>query len=111
MTQDEARRQLQSNLKARVRYESARMIKDIRDQAQRSAEREATKILALAVERAASEFSTERTVAQFPLPEGSELKGRIIGHEGKNIRAFERAAFLLGFGRWRRFWACWWRRW
>jgi ribonuclease Y len=91
MTREEARRQLLENLRARTRYEAAAMIKEIKDQAQLSAESDATKILALAVERAASEFSAERTVSQFKLPEGSDLRGRIIGHEGKNIRAFEQA--------------------
>ena len=89
LTSDEARRQLLTNLKAQTRYDAATMIKEIRDEAQSSAETEATKILALAVERMASEFSAERTVSQFKLPEGSDLRGRIIGHEGKNIRAFE----------------------
>ena len=91
MTQEEARRQLLSNLKAQARYEAAQTIREIKDEAQRNAEREAVKIIALAVERAASDFSAERTVTQFELPEGSELKGRIIGQEGKNIRAFEKA--------------------
>ncbi len=91
MTQDEARRQLLANLKTQTRYDAAAMIKEIKDEAQRNAETEATKILALAIERAASEFSAERTVSQFKLPEGSDLRGRIIGHEGKNIRAFEQA--------------------
>ena len=91
MTRDEARRQLLINLKAQTRYEAAAMIKEMKDEAQRNAEGEAKKILALALERAASEFSAERTVSQFKLPEGSELRGRIIGHEGKNIRAFEQA--------------------
>ncbi len=91
VTMDEARRQLLINLKAQTRYEAATMIKEIKDEAQRTAEAEATKIIALAVERMASEFSAERTVSQFKLPEGSDLRGRIIGHEGKNIRAFEQA--------------------
>lgn len=91
MTRDEARRQLQANLRAQTRYEAAGMIKEIRDEAKRTAEEEATKIMALAIERAASEFSAERTISIFKLPEGSELRGRIIGHEGKNIRAFEQA--------------------
>ncbi len=91
LTRDEAKRQLLSNLKAGTRYEAAAMIKQIRDEAQQSAESEATKILSLTIERMASEFSAERTVSQFKLPEGSELRGRIIGHEGKNIRAFESA--------------------
>ncbi len=89
LTRDDARRQLLANLKAQTRYDAAAMIKEIRDEAQGTAETEATKILALAVERMASEFSAERTVSQFKLPEGSDLRGRIIGHEGKNIRAFE----------------------
>ena len=91
MTRDEACRQLVENLRAQTRLESAAMIKKIKDEAQQNAETEAVKILALAVERAASEFSAERTVSQFELPEGSDLKGRIIGQEGKNIRAFEQA--------------------
>jgi len=89
MTREEARRQLLDNLRARTRFEAAGLIKEIKDGAQQSAEADATKILALAVERAASEFSAERTISQFKLPEGSDLRGRIIGHEGKNIRAFE----------------------
>ncbi len=89
LTRDEARRHLLANLKAQTRFEAATMIKDIRDEALQNAETEATKVLALAVERMASEFSAERTVSLFKLPEGSDLRGRIIGHEGKNIRAFE----------------------
>jgi ribonuclease Y len=91
LTQDEARRQLLTNLKAKTRYDAAQMIREIKDEAQRNAEKEAVKIMALAIERAASDFSAERTVSTFKLPEGSDLKGRIIGHEGKNIRAFEKA--------------------
>lgn len=91
MTRDEARRQLLARLRAEARYEAAAMVREIKDEAQRNAETEAVKIIALAVERAASDFSAERTVAQFPLPEGGQIKGRIIGHEGKNIRAFEKA--------------------
>jgi len=89
MTREEARRELLENLRARTRFEAATMIKEIKDAAQQTADADATRILALAVERAASEFSAERTISQFKLPEGSDLRGRIIGHEGKNIRAFE----------------------
>lgn len=91
MTRDEAKRQLLASLRAEARYEAAATIKEIKDEAQRTADADAVKIISLAVERAASDFSAERTVNQFPLPEGSALKGRIIGHEGKNIRAFEKA--------------------
>ncbi len=90
MTREEARRQLLQALRAEARYEAASMIKEIKDEAQAKAETEAVKIISLAIERAASDLSAERTVTVFQLPPGSQLKGRIIGHEGKNIRAFER---------------------
>jgi ribonuclease Y len=90
MTREEARRQLLQALRAEARYEAASMIKEIKDDAQARAETEAVKIISLAIERAASDLSAERTVTVFQLPPGSQLKGRIIGHEGKNIRAFER---------------------
>jgi len=91
MTRDEARRQLLANLRGEARYEAAALIKKIKDEAQHSADTEAIKIISLAVERAASEFSAERTVSQFELPSGNNVRGRIIGQEGKNIRAFEQA--------------------
>ena len=90
MTREEARRQLLQALRAEARYEAASMIKEIKDDAQARADTEAVKIISLAIERAASDLSAERTVTVFQLPAGSQLKGRIIGHEGKNIRAFER---------------------
>ena len=90
MTREEVRRQLLQALRAEARYEAASMIKEIKDDAQARAETEAVKIISLAIERAASDLSAERTVTVFQLPPGSQLKGRIIGHEGKNIRAFER---------------------
>ena len=91
MTRDEARRQLLANLKAQTRLEAATLIKEAKDDAQRTADAEAVKIIALAIERVASDVSAERTVSYFQLPEGSDLKGRIIGQEGKNIRAFEKS--------------------
>jgi ribonuclease Y len=100
MTREEARRQLLRNLRGEARYEAATLIKKIKDDAQRTADKEAVKIISLAVERAASEFSAERTVSQFSaertvsqfeLPSGNNVRGRIIGQEGKNIRAFEKA--------------------
>jgi ribonuclease Y len=90
MTREDARRQLLTNLKTQTRLEAANLIREIKDEAQRTADEEARKILALAIERNASEFSAERTVSQFKLPDGSDLRGRIIGQEGKNIRAFEK---------------------
>jgi len=89
LTKDEARRQLLANLKAEARFEAAGLVKEIKDEAQRGAEAEATKIIALAMERIASDLSAERTVTRFALPSGGQMRGRIIGHEGKNIKAFE----------------------
>jgi ribonucrease Y len=91
LTRDEARRQLLQNLKIEVRFEAAGMIKEIKDEAQRTGEAEARKIIALAMERIASDLSAERTVSHFALPSGGQMRGRIIGHEGKNIKAFEQA--------------------
>ena len=90
LTQEEAKRQLLANLRSETRFEAAGMIKEIKDEAQKNAEMEAKKIMSLAVERLASEFSAERNVTVFPLT-NPNLKGRIIGHEGKNIKAFEKA--------------------
>src|SRR5256712_2275574 len=90
MTREEARRQLTSNLRTEARYEAASMIREIKEEAQRTADEEARKIMSLAIERLASDFSAERTVTTFALP-SKNVKGRIIGHEGRNIRAFERA--------------------
>jgi len=91
LTRDEARRQLLQNLKAEVRFEAAGLVKEIKDEAQRGAEAEAKKIVALAMERMASDLSAERSVTHFALPSGGQMRGRIIGHEGKNIKAFEQA--------------------
>jgi ribonuclease Y len=91
LTRDEARQQLLQNLKAEVRFEAAGLVKEIKDEAQRGAEAEARKIVALAMERMASDLSAERSVTHFDLPPGGQMRGRIIGHEGKNIKAFEQA--------------------
>ena len=90
LTVEEAKRQLLNNFRSETRYEAAAMIKEIKDEAQKNAEADAKKIMSLAVERLASEFSAERNVTMFPLTSPT-LKGRIIGHEGKNIKAFEKS--------------------
>lgn len=90
LTVVDARQMLLNNLRQEVRFESARLIREAREEAQKRAEVEAGKIVALAIERTASDWSAERSVSVFPLA-NEKLKGRIIGHEGKNIRAFEKA--------------------
>ena len=90
LTLEDARQMLLGNLRQEVRFESARMIREAREEAQKRAEMEAGKIISLAIERTASEWTAERSVSTFPIA-SDKLKGRIIGHEGKNIRAFEKA--------------------
>ncbi|HKY33442.1 MAG TPA: ribonuclease Y [Candidatus Polarisedimenticolia bacterium] len=89
LTAEEAKKVLLGNLKNETRFEAARMIKEIKDEAQRNAEVEAQKIISLAIERQAADYSNEKTVTAVPLP-SEKMKGRLIGHEGKNIKAFEK---------------------
>ena len=90
LSMEDARQMLMSNLRQELRFEAAKMVREAREEAQRKAEMEAGKIVSLAIERTASDWSAERSVSIFPL-NNDRLKGRIIGHEGKNIRAFEKA--------------------
>lgn len=90
MGSEEAKKLLLSNMKAEARFEAARLIREVKDDAQRKAEAEAGKIIALAIERMASDVTAAKSVSTLPIP-NAKVKGRIIGYEGKNIRAFERA--------------------
>lgn len=89
LTEEEAKKVLLANLRNETRFEAARMIKEIKDEAQRNAEMEAQKIISLAIERQAADYSNEKTVTAVALP-SEKMKGRLIGHEGKNIKAFEK---------------------
>jgi ribonuclease Y len=89
MTAQEAHRKLVEDLQEAARAQAANRIREIRDEAQRTAERDAKKILALAIQRMAADTTAEMTVSVV-LP-SDEMKGRIIGREGRNIRAFEQA--------------------
>jgi ribonuclease Y len=90
MTQDEARSTLLKNLEGQVRYEAAQMIKEIKDQAKANAEKEAKEIIVQSIQRCAADTTVESTVSVVHLP-NDEMKGRIIGREGRNIRSFEEA--------------------
>jgi ribonuclease Y len=90
MTQEEAKKLLIENLENQVRYESAQMIKEIKDQAKADAEREAKEIIVQSIQRCAADTTVESTVSVVHLP-NDEMKGRIIGREGRNIRSFEEA--------------------
>jgi ribonuclease Y len=88
MTRDQAKQKLLSNLESEARLESLQMIKNIRDKAKETAEKEAKRIIITAIQRCAADHSAEATISIVSLP-NEEMKGRIIGKEGRNIRAFE----------------------
>ena len=90
LTADEARRELLQRAEDTARAEAAALIRDIKEQAKKSAERDAQRIVAIAIQRIAPDQTAESTVAAVTLP-SDEMKGRIIGREGRNIRAFELA--------------------
>jgi ribonuclease Y len=86
----EARQELLQRYEDEVRSEVAALGRDLREQTKREADREARRIVAIAIQRIAAEQTAESTVAAVALP-SDEMKGRIIGREGRNIRAFEAA--------------------
>jgi ribonucrease Y len=86
----EARREILQRVEDEARTQAAALVRDIKEQARRSADREARRIIAMATQRLAAEHTAESTVAAVALP-SDEMKGRIIGREGRNIRAFETA--------------------
>lgn len=88
LSQEEARTIILQQVESETRDEAARRIRDIERAATEDAEKRARKIIGLAIQRSASEYVAEITVSTVALP-GEELKGRIIGREGRNIRAFE----------------------
>ncbi len=90
LTQEEAKRILMENLISEARAEASQRIKQIREETEAKAEREAKEIIIASIQRCAAETTVESTVSVVSLP-SDEIKGRIIGREGRNIRAFETA--------------------
>ena len=88
LTSEEARQIILSNVEKEIRHETAQLIKDIEQQAREEAEKKAKNIIALAIQRCAADHVAETTVSVVALP-NEEMKGRIIGREGRNIRALE----------------------
>ena len=90
LTREEAKRSLIDQMLEEAKLESAKRIRVVEEGAKEEAVRRSQKIVALAIERLAGDFVAERSVTVFPLP-NDELKGKIIGREGRNIRALEAA--------------------
>ncbi|MGZ8426251.1 MAG: ribonuclease Y [Candidatus Binatia bacterium] len=90
MTREEAKKSLIDQMVDEAKHESAKRIRVIEEEAKEEAVRKGQKVVALAIERLAGDFVAERSVTIFPLP-NDELKGKIIGREGRNIRALEAA--------------------
>jgi ribonuclease Y len=90
LTATDAKAELVRRLEDEALADAASRLREIRESAKRNADREARKIVALAVQRLAAETTAETTVSAVALP-NDEMKGRIIGREGRNIRAFELA--------------------
>jgi ribonuclease Y len=88
LTAEEARAQVLAAAESGARNEVAQLIRRIEAEARDEGERRAREILALAIQRCASEHTAEVTVSVVPLP-NEEMKGRIIGREGRNIRTLE----------------------
>ena len=88
MTPDEAKAELLDTLKDEVTHESAAIIRDAEARAKAEADKKARSILSLAIQRVAADHSAGTTVSTIHIP-SDDLKGRIIGREGRNIRSFE----------------------
>ncbi|MBU8911037.1 MAG: ribonuclease Y [Desulfobacterales bacterium] len=90
LTLEEAKDLLLKVMEEEARHEGAKLIKKITSEAKETADKEAKKIISTSIQRYAGEYVVERTVSVVHLP-GDEMKGRIIGREGRNIRALEAA--------------------
>ena len=88
LTQEQAKQYLLDSVEAEVRHETAMKIKDIEQQLKDEADEKAREILSIAIQRCAADHAAEATVSVVPLPT-DEMKGRIIGREGRNIRTLE----------------------
>jgi ribonucrease Y len=90
LTREEAKRSLMDEMIGQARTDAAKHIRIVEEEAREEADRRAKRVVAIAIERLAGEFVAERTVSVLALP-NDEMKGRIIGREGRNIRAIEAA--------------------
>jgi ribonuclease Y len=87
-TTEEAKNQLLTDVEKEIRHDAVVLVKEIENKAKEEAEKKAQEIIAIAVQKCAADFVAESTVSVVNLP-NDEMKGRIIGREGRNIRALE----------------------
>ncbi|MBT1070791.1 ribonuclease Y [Pelotalea chapellei] len=90
MSASEAKKELMDAMEDEAKHDAAKLIKIIEEEARETADKKAKELISLAVQRYAGEYVAEKTVSVVPLP-SDEMKGRIIGREGRNIRALEAA--------------------
>ena len=88
LTFDEAKQILLTKVEQEIRHDTAVMLKELEQQAKEEAEKNAREIISMAIQRCAADHVAESTVSVVTLP-NDEMKGRIIGLEGRNIRALE----------------------
>ncbi len=88
MSREEAKSELLQVMEEDARVDAAKMIKRVEEEANEESEKRAKRVLGIALQRFAGEFVAEQTITSVELP-GDEIKGRLIGREGRNIRAFE----------------------
>jgi len=88
LTAEEAKKELIALIEEEAKHDAAKRIREIEEELKETSVKKAQEYIALAVQRIAGEYITEITVSSVPLP-SDEMKGRIIGREGRNIRAFE----------------------
>ncbi|MBR6738098.1 MAG: ribonuclease Y [Oscillospiraceae bacterium] len=88
ITQEEAKAYLLQQVEDEVRHESAIRVKEIKEQFKEEADQYAREVISIAIQRCAADHAAETTVSVVPLP-NDEMKGRIIGREGRNIRTLE----------------------
>lgn len=90
MSANEAKQELMNAMEDEAKHDVAKRIKVLEEEARETADNKAKEIISLAIQRYAGEYVAEKTVSVVPLP-SDEMKGRIIGREGRNIRALEAA--------------------
>ena len=93
-SQEEAKKMLMDSLESEARMDAGKRLAKIENEMKIEADRKAKNILALAISRYAGDYVADKTVSMVPLP-NDEMKGRIIGREGRNIRRLKRPRALI----------------